>query len=122
MQAVEGSAGARDKHAQLVEEGVEGVEGAIGCERSGLQREEESRGDALVDAVFGDVDEQEGEHVWEEEGACSGEVLFERGFLVWRVVRCSGGWANGSGMRCVGFGNGGRAGCEKGVGGGRGGE
>lgn len=57
MQAVEGSAGARDKHAELVEEGVEGVEGAIGCEWSGLQREEESRGDALVDAVFGDVDE-----------------------------------------------------------------
>jgi len=57
VQAVEGSAGARDKHAELVEEGVEGVEGAIGCEWSGLQREEESRGDALVDAVFGDVDE-----------------------------------------------------------------
>lgn len=77
MQSEEGRAGACDEDAELVEERVEGVEGAVGCEGCGGQGEEERWGYALVYGVFGDVDEEEGEHVGEEEEAGAVEVCCE---------------------------------------------
>lgn len=51
----------------MVEEVVEGVELPVSGERDpGTERVEEGGGDALVDGVFGDIDEEEGEHVGEE--------------------------------------------------------
>jgi hypothetical protein len=66
MEADEGGAGARDEDTELVEEGVEGVELAVGGKWRGREREEKGGRDALVYGVFCDVDEEEGEHVWEE--------------------------------------------------------
>ncbi|MCJ1388474.1 hypothetical protein MMC18_001321 [Xylographa bjoerkii] len=66
VDAHEGGRGAGEEDAGLVDELVGGVEGAVGGEGGGGEGEEERGGHALVDGVFGDVDEQEGEHaVWE---------------------------------------------------------
>ena len=51
---------AGDEDADLVEEGVGGVEVAIGGEGCLTKREEECRGDALVYGVFSDIDKKEG--------------------------------------------------------------
>lgn len=59
MDADKGCARAGNKDSQLVEEGVEGVEGTVGRERCVLEGEEESGSDALVDGIFGDINEQE---------------------------------------------------------------
>lgn len=79
--------GAGDEHAGLVDCGVGGVEvaevgewgGGRGGAGGGGGREEERGGDGLVDGVFGDVDEQEGEHVGEEELLGALEVVVEGG-------------------------------------------
>ena len=62
MDAEEGRRGAGDEDAELVDGGVGGVERAVACEGGAWEWEEEGWCDALVDGVFGDVDEEEGEH------------------------------------------------------------
>ena len=70
---------ARDEYAELVDCVVGWVEiakvfewGARGRGVCGWVRaKEEGGGDALIDGVFGNVDEEEGEHVREEKGLCS---------------------------------------------------
>ena len=52
----------RNRNTGLVDEGVSGVKGAVRGERRGGEREKEGWCDALVDCVFGNVDEEEGEH------------------------------------------------------------
>jgi len=66
----------------LVEEGVGWVEGAGGGEGGGGEGEEEYGEEAQVDGVFGEVDEEEGEH------AMGGVRV--RGFVE-MVVRGNGG-------------------------------
>jgi hypothetical protein len=56
VDAQEGDGGAGDEDAELVEEGVHGVELAVLCEGGVFYGEEERGGDALVDGVFCDVD------------------------------------------------------------------
>jgi hypothetical protein len=46
----------------LVDGVVGAVERAVFVEGGGLEGKEERGGDALVDGVFGDVDEEEGKH------------------------------------------------------------
>lgn len=46
----------------MVKEGVGGVEGAEGGEGGGREGEEEYGEETEVDGVFGEVDEEEGEH------------------------------------------------------------
>jgi hypothetical protein len=74
VDADEGGGGAGDEDADLVEEGVGGVEVAVGAEGGGGKWEEEGGCHALVDGVFGNVDEEEREHVGEEEGAGAAEA------------------------------------------------
>lgn len=74
--ADEGEGGARDEDAELIDCTVGWVEGAKVLEGGGIEGEEESWGYALVDGVFGHVDEEEREHVWYDEGA--GAVEFGR--------------------------------------------
>ena len=62
MDAEEGSRGARDEDADLVEEAIGWVEGAVVVERGGGEGEEEVGDEGGVDGVFGDVDEEEGDH------------------------------------------------------------
>ena len=62
MDAEERRRGAGDEDAELVDGGVGGVERAVACEGRVGEREEEGWRDALVDGVFGDVDEEEREH------------------------------------------------------------
>lgn len=71
MDADEGGGTARDEDAELVEEVVEGVEFAVGAEGRVVrvlagEGKEKRGGDALVDCVLSDVDEEEGKHVGEE--------------------------------------------------------
>lgn len=56
VDADEGRRGARDEDAELVDGGVGRVEGAVAAEGGAGEGEEEGWGDALVDAVLGDVD------------------------------------------------------------------
>lgn len=62
VDADEGGGGAGDEDADLVDGVVGGVEGAVFVEGGGGEWEEQRWGYALVDGVFGDVDEEEGEH------------------------------------------------------------
>ena len=62
MDAEERRRGTGNEDAKLVDGGVGGVERAVACEGRVGEREEEGWRDALVDGVFGDVDEEEGEH------------------------------------------------------------
>lgn len=73
-----GCRGAGDENADLVEEVVEWVELPV-CRKwhPRAERIQEGRGDALVDGVFGDVNEEEWEHVREEQGACTAEICHE---------------------------------------------
>ena len=66
MDAEKGGRGAGDKYAGLVDGVVGGVEGAVVGEGGGVEGEEEGRRDSLVYGVFGDVDEEEGEHAGED--------------------------------------------------------
>ncbi len=74
MDSDEWCGGAGDEDADLVEEAVHGVEVAVVGEGGAGEREEEGGGYPLVDGVFGDVNEEEGEHVREKEGAGAAEV------------------------------------------------
>lgn len=67
--------GARDENSDLVQEIVEGVEVPV-CREwdAGAEGIEEGWGDTLVDCVFGYINEEEGEHVWEEQRPCSMEI------------------------------------------------
>ena len=56
MNADEGDGGAGDEYAELVEEGVHGVELAVFGEGGVFYGEEEGGSDALVYGVFCDVD------------------------------------------------------------------
>jgi hypothetical protein len=56
VDADEGDGGAGDEDAELVEEGVHGVELAVFCEGGVFYWEEESGRHALVYSVFCDVD------------------------------------------------------------------
>ena len=61
---------ARDEDADLVDEGVGGVEGTVRGKWGGGEGKEEGWGDALVDGVFGNVDEEEGEHAVRDVSSC----------------------------------------------------
>jgi hypothetical protein len=61
----EGCGGARDEDADLIDGLVGAVEGAVLGEGGRGEGEEEGGGDALIYGVFGDVDEEEGEHAVE---------------------------------------------------------
>jgi len=60
--AYEGCGGSRDEDTDLVDGAIGAIEGAVFVERRGFEREEQSRRDALVDSVLGDVDKKEGQH------------------------------------------------------------
>ena len=62
MQTDERGGGAGEEDAGLVDGAVDGVEGAVVCEWRGVDGEEEGGCHALVYGVFGNVDEDEGEH------------------------------------------------------------
>ena len=62
MDADEGCGGAGEEDADLVDGVVGAVEGAVLGEGGRGEGKQEGRRDALVDGVFGDVDEEEGEH------------------------------------------------------------
>ena len=62
VDAEEGCGGAGEEDAELVDGVVGWVEGAVLGEGCLVEGKEEGRRDALVDGVFGDVDEEEGEH------------------------------------------------------------
>jgi hypothetical protein len=62
VNADKGCGGARDEDTDLVNGVVGAVEGAIFVEWGGLEGKEERGGDALVDGVLGDVDEEKREH------------------------------------------------------------
>lgn len=82
VQTDEGDGRAGDENAELIEEHVEGVELAVAGEgrvirrvgRAGKGVEERGR-DALVDGVFGDVHEEKGEHIGDEESPGAPQVL-----------------------------------------------
>lgn len=120
MDAEEGCGRTGDEDAGLVDEAVDRVEGTVAAEgvTRGGSFEEQGRGHALVDGVFGDVDEEEGEHVGEEEGACAAEVLCKAGFGAESEVG-TGGTKGGVGSICLGY-NGGAERKEGGCCGGRG--
>lgn len=58
VEADEGSAGAGDEDADLVDGIVGWIEGTILAERRVVEWEEECRSDALIDRVFGNVHEK----------------------------------------------------------------
>lgn len=62
MYSEKGRGGAGDEDAGLVDGVVGWVEGAVVLEGGGGEGEEQGWGDALVDCVFGYVDEEEWEH------------------------------------------------------------
>ena len=93
MDPKEGGGAAGDEDPRLVDGVVGGVEGAVVREGGGGEGEEEGGGYALVDRVFGDVDQEEGEHVREEEAPGPVEVGEEVGSGVvrwWVGVRVGG--------------------------------
>lgn len=77
VDAEERGGGSRYEDAALVDGVVGRVECTVVSEWGGGEGEEESWCDALVDGVFGDVDQQQREHEWEEEAAGPFQVRFE---------------------------------------------
>lgn len=68
MDSVKWCRGARNENAELVDKSIRGIEGAVvrkGISR-GRSRVEQSRRDALVDGIFGYVNEEERKHVGKE--------------------------------------------------------
>ena len=62
VNAEEGSRGAREKDASLVNCVIGWIEGAVFFEGALVEREEEGRRDTLIDCVFGNVYEKKRKH------------------------------------------------------------
>jgi hypothetical protein len=62
VDADKGRAGSRDEDADLVDGVVGGVEGPVLFKGAGVEGEKQGRRHALVDGIFGNVDEEQREH------------------------------------------------------------
>ena len=82
MDPDEGCRGAGDKNPNLIKKIVKRVEFSVGRKRRVVRRgrgdgKVKGRGDALIDSIFGNIDEEKWKHVGKEEGAGSLQVLLK---------------------------------------------